>query len=218
MNDTARRFAEEPRWISIPDRWMIHAYYTISPFAPDGSGRIIAAAADLDAPEPMGEVVILDREGAVLERFGRNRVTPSFWHTGFWQCFGPEGALRLLPVGLAEGAVDRASRARHRSRGARGRRHGGHPRPRVSRASPAATASSTRRATAPDGTRRRTRSSPSRRASVTGSPRWRSSRSRALALCSVPPKYSTAILSATALSRPIARCATGSDPARDSRS
>lgn len=99
MNDTARAFADEPRWISIQDRWMIHAYYTISPFAPDGSGRIIAAAADLDAPEPTGEVVILDAGGSVIDRFGRNPVTPSFWHTGFWQCFGPDGRYAYFQSG-----------------------------------------------------------------------------------------------------------------------
>ncbi|MFW6293680.1 MAG: hypothetical protein ACOC7V_15345, partial [Spirochaetota bacterium] len=99
MNDTARSFADEPRWISVPDRWMIHAYYTISPFAPDGSGRIIAAAADLDAPEPTGEVVILDRDGVVIDRFGRNKATPSFWHTGFWQSWSPDARFVYYQAG-----------------------------------------------------------------------------------------------------------------------
>jgi hypothetical protein len=104
---------------------MIHAYYTLCPFAPDGSGRILAAAADLgghgddgrangphgahgdkahdsgrhrvggpaerlSGDAARGEVVILDREGAVLDRFGGNPVSPSFWHTGFWQSWGPD--------------------------------------------------------------------------------------------------------------------------------
>ena len=99
MSDYANRFSDEPRWLTVANRWMIHAYYTIPPFAPDGSGRIIAAAADLDAPEPVGEVVILDADGNVLNRFGRNPVTPSFWHTGFWQCFGPEGRYAYFQSG-----------------------------------------------------------------------------------------------------------------------
>lgn len=86
----AERFGRTARYVRIPEQWMIHAYYTLSPFAPDGSGRIIAAAADLESEPATGEVVILDEQGQVLERFGKNRVSPSFWHTGFWQGFGPD--------------------------------------------------------------------------------------------------------------------------------
>ena len=90
IRETARRFSETPRFVQIADRWMIHAYYTLSPFAPDGSGRFIAAAADLESDPVHGEVVILDAAGNVIDSFGRNPVSASFWHTGFWQCFSPD--------------------------------------------------------------------------------------------------------------------------------
>ena len=80
MSVLARTFSDRPRMLSVTDRWMIHAYYTISPFAPDGSGRIVAAAAGLEGDTPNGEVVILDRDGALLDRFGEGPVSPSFWH------------------------------------------------------------------------------------------------------------------------------------------
>jgi len=38
----------------------------------------------------MGEVLIMDVNGQILERFGSQPVTPSFWHTGFWQSWSPD--------------------------------------------------------------------------------------------------------------------------------
>ncbi|MFW6456656.1 MAG: hypothetical protein ACOC0A_00015 [Planctomycetota bacterium] len=80
----------ETRPLPIQNRWCIHSYYTLSPYAPDGSGRILLAGADLEHTE--GEVLILSSEGDVLDRFGRHKVTPSFWHTGFWQSWSPDGS------------------------------------------------------------------------------------------------------------------------------
>ncbi len=69
--------------LPVADRWCVHSYYTLCPYAPDGSGRILVAGADLATGE--GEVLILNGDGAVADRFPAGRVTPSFWHTGFWQ-------------------------------------------------------------------------------------------------------------------------------------
>jgi len=72
----------------IPDRWCVHGYYTLCPYAPDGSGRILLAAADPDTG--MGEVWVISPEGEPLDRTGSIPVTTSFWHTGFWQSWSPD--------------------------------------------------------------------------------------------------------------------------------
>lgn len=77
------------RHFPIKDRWCLHSYYTLNPYAPDGSGRILVAAADLAAKS--GEVLILSPEGKVEQAFGRHALTPSFWHTGFWQSWSSDG-------------------------------------------------------------------------------------------------------------------------------
>lgn len=77
------------RSFSIPDRWVVHSYYTLNPYAPDGSGRILCAGCDPDSG--IGEVMILDPDGRVVDRFGRQRVSTIFYHTGFWQSWSPDG-------------------------------------------------------------------------------------------------------------------------------
>lgn len=77
-----------PKPLPVADRWCVHSYYTLCPYAPDDSGRILLAGADLATTQ--AEVLILSSEGEVLERFGRQPVTPSFWHTGFWQSWSPD--------------------------------------------------------------------------------------------------------------------------------
>ncbi|MFA9480319.1 hypothetical protein ACERK3_18770 [Phycisphaerales bacterium AB-hyl4] len=72
----------------VPDRWCVHGYYTLCPYAPDDSGRIVIAGADLD--RDLAEVIILSAEGDVLDRFGRVTPTASFWHTGLWQSWSPD--------------------------------------------------------------------------------------------------------------------------------
>ncbi|NLB41892.1 MAG: hypothetical protein GX815_06460, partial [Clostridiales bacterium] len=49
------------RRFPILDRWCVHSYYTLCPYAPDGSGRILIAGADLDSK--FGEVLILSADG-----------------------------------------------------------------------------------------------------------------------------------------------------------
>ena len=76
------------RTLPVPDRWCVHSYYSLCPYAPDGSGRMLIAGADRKTGE--GEVIVLSAEGEILDRFGRHPVTPSFWHTGFWQSWSPD--------------------------------------------------------------------------------------------------------------------------------
>jgi len=71
-----------------PDLWCVHSYYTLCPYAPDGSGRILLAGADLERGE--GELRVLSSDGEVLNRIGSQPVPPSFWHTGFWQSWSPD--------------------------------------------------------------------------------------------------------------------------------
>lgn len=85
MNTTA---ACQKRVLPVPGRWCVHSYYTLNPWAPDGSGRLLLAGADLDADR--AEVLILSPEGDVLDRFGGVEPPPSFWHTGLWQSWGPD--------------------------------------------------------------------------------------------------------------------------------
>ncbi|MDF2921731.1 MAG: hypothetical protein K0R57_645 [Paenibacillaceae bacterium] len=77
------------RMIAIPNRWCIHSYYTLSPYAPDGSGRLLLAGADLE--RGTGEVLVTDSSGSVLDRFGDSPLNSSFYHTGHWQTWGPDG-------------------------------------------------------------------------------------------------------------------------------
>lgn len=72
----------------VPNRWSLHGYYTLCPYAPDGSGRILAAGADLQ--NGTGEVLILSPEGKVLDRFGSHPLDGSFYHTGWWQTWSPD--------------------------------------------------------------------------------------------------------------------------------
>lgn len=81
MKTTARSFP-------IDQRWTLHSYYTLCPYAPDGSGRILAAGADLE--KGTGEVLVLSSEGAVLDRFGSHALDGSFYHTGWWQTWSPD--------------------------------------------------------------------------------------------------------------------------------
>jgi hypothetical protein len=71
------------RPLPVPDRWCVRAYYTASPYAPDGSGRILMAGADLGSR--LGEVLILSRDGQVLDRFGELPITAPWFHSGFCQ-------------------------------------------------------------------------------------------------------------------------------------
>lgn len=76
------------RAIPIQDRWCVHSYYTVSPYAPDGSGRLLLAGGDLD--NRTGEVLVVSPEGNVLDRFGHTALHSGFYHTGLWQTWSPD--------------------------------------------------------------------------------------------------------------------------------
>ncbi|MDF3130437.1 hypothetical protein P0Y35_14615 [Kiritimatiellaeota bacterium B1221] len=87
----------------VSDRWCVHSYYTLCPYAPDGSGRILVAGADLKTNT--GEVLILSGDGAVLDRFGADSVTPGFWHTGKWQSWSPDAKSVYYEAGTHQDPV-----------------------------------------------------------------------------------------------------------------
>lgn len=73
---------------SIPDRWCLHSYYTLCPYAPDNSGRILIAGANPDSGE--SEILVLSSSGDILQRIGGLASQASFWHTAFWQSWSPD--------------------------------------------------------------------------------------------------------------------------------
>ncbi|MCC5844596.1 MAG: PD40 domain-containing protein [Verrucomicrobia bacterium] len=87
----------------IPERWCVHGYYTLCPYAPDGSGRFLAAGADLETNRT--EVFVLSAEGKVLDQFGKVAVTPSFWHTGLWQSWSPDARHVYYQAGTLQNPV-----------------------------------------------------------------------------------------------------------------
>lgn len=88
------------RPLPIADRWCLHSYYTMCPYAPDGSGRILAAGADLD--RGVGEVLVLSPGGEVLDRFGEHPLQGGFYHTGWWQTWSPDARFVYYQAGTLE--------------------------------------------------------------------------------------------------------------------
>ena len=64
------------RRLSPEGMWSVHSYYTLCPYAPDGSGRILLSGADLDQNKTY--VYIVSAEGRVLARFGEGRPDTNF--------------------------------------------------------------------------------------------------------------------------------------------
>lgn len=91
------------RPIPVPGRWCVHSYYTLSPYAPDGSGRLLLAGGDLD--NQTGEVLIVSTKGEVLDRFGQTALHSGFFHTGLWQTWSPD----CRYVYYQSGSLDRPS-------------------------------------------------------------------------------------------------------------
>lgn len=75
--------------ISPQEDWCVHSYYSLCPYAPDGSGRILVSGTDLAREKT--HVYILDQEGTVLDRFGQGVPESNFYHTGSWQTWSPDG-------------------------------------------------------------------------------------------------------------------------------
>ncbi|MDA3960263.1 MAG: hypothetical protein PF961_05705 [Planctomycetota bacterium] len=87
--------------LRVPGRWCVHAYYTLCPWAPDGSGRLLLAGADLSRDR--AEVLVLDAAGEVVQRCGDTAPHGGFWHTGWWQTWDPDSrGLRYQSGTLAE--------------------------------------------------------------------------------------------------------------------
>lgn len=76
------------RSLPVAGRWCLHSYYTLCPYAPDGSGRLLLAGADLESGS--GEVMVVSPEGEVLSRFGTGALHAGFFHTGRWQAWSPD--------------------------------------------------------------------------------------------------------------------------------
>lgn len=76
------------RHLPVQRRWCLHSYYTLCPYAPDGSGRILLAGADLESNK--AEIYILSPNGEILNSFGSVPATTSFWHTALWQSWSPD--------------------------------------------------------------------------------------------------------------------------------
>ncbi len=93
--------------LPVPDRWCVLGYYTLNPYAPDGSDRILAAGVDLTTKQV--EVLILSSAGRVLDRFHGSPVFPSVWHTGLWQSWSPDARY----VYFQRGSLKEMSIVRH---------------------------------------------------------------------------------------------------------
>ncbi|TVR54435.1 MAG: hypothetical protein EA426_16995 [Spirochaetaceae bacterium] len=79
---------QDPRILGVHDRWTVHSYYSLCPYAPDGSGRIIVSGADLE--KETAAVFVLDSDGRVLAKSPEVRYDVPFFHTGLWQTWSPD--------------------------------------------------------------------------------------------------------------------------------
>lgn len=100
-------FAPSLRLIPVPGRWCLHGYYSLCPYAPDGSDRILLAGADLAART--GEIIVLGPDRGIETRIPAGPVSDAFWHTGYWQTWSPD-ARSLYFQG---GSLDRPLIRRH---------------------------------------------------------------------------------------------------------
>ena len=97
---TAKMKPLKMRALPVKDRWCVHSYYTMCPYAPDGSGRILASGADLE--RGVGEVLVLSPDGDVLDRFGEHALSGGFYHTGWWQTWSPDSRFVYYQAGSLE--------------------------------------------------------------------------------------------------------------------
>ena len=70
------------------DKWCLHSYYSLCPYAPDNSGRLLFSGCDPDTG--VGKVYIADKDGNIIKSFGENGTSASFFHTGYWQTWSPD--------------------------------------------------------------------------------------------------------------------------------
>lgn len=76
------------RLIPLQDLWSLHSYYSLCPYAPDGSDRLVVAGAD--PKTKLGQVLILGPDREVTHRIPAGPVSEAFWHTGYWQTWSPD--------------------------------------------------------------------------------------------------------------------------------
>lgn len=95
------------RRFAVEGRWCVHSYYTLNPYAPDGSGRLLVAGCDLETKRT--EVLVLGADGTVLQRLPGPQAYESFWHTGLWQSWSKDGRSVYFQDGtLTEPVIARA--------------------------------------------------------------------------------------------------------------
>lgn len=76
------------RIVSPVDKWCVHSYYSLCPYAPDGSGRILVSGADLKTNRAC--IYIVSPKGDVLASFGNEIPESPFYHTGCWQTWSSD--------------------------------------------------------------------------------------------------------------------------------
>ena len=74
--------------VSPIDKWCVHGYYTLCPYAPDDSGRLLFSVGNLETGR--SQVYITSKEGEVEHVFGDNLMESNFYHTGCWQTWSPD--------------------------------------------------------------------------------------------------------------------------------
>ncbi len=74
--------------ISPEGVWCVHAYYSLCPYAPDGSGRILFAGTDIK--DGSVKLYITSGDGELLRTFGHGFAESNFYHTGSWQTWSSD--------------------------------------------------------------------------------------------------------------------------------
>lgn len=74
--------------LSPLDRWCVHSYYSICPYAPDKSGRVLVSGTDLDTHKTY--VYIVSSKGEVLAAIENSIAESNFYHTGCWQTWSSD--------------------------------------------------------------------------------------------------------------------------------
>ena len=70
------------------EQWCVQSYYTLCQYAPDDSGRLLFAECDPDTGK--GKIYIADSNGNIIDSFGENGSSSSFFHTGYRQTWSPD--------------------------------------------------------------------------------------------------------------------------------
>ena len=76
------------RPLPLENKWCVHAYYTMCPYAPDGSGRILFSAVDNKTSKT--KICIMSPDGEITDEFGSETAQSNFYHTGHWQTWSDD--------------------------------------------------------------------------------------------------------------------------------